>query len=131
MIKAFILTIFSFCLFLNPTRSQKLDTDTVFAYICKVGIKHPEIVIRQALLETGNFKSPYLMNKNNLFGFKHNTYLSFNSWKESVEYYKKWQDKRYKNDKEDYYTFLVRIKYARSTAYISKLKKFTYTNSCK
>ncbi|MFN5642532.1 MAG: glucosaminidase domain-containing protein [Sphingobacteriales bacterium] len=131
MIKAFILTIFSFCLFLNPTRSQKLDTDIVFAYICKVGIKHPEIVIRQALLETGNFKSPYLMNKNNLFGFKHNTYLSFNSWKESVEYYKKWQDKRYKNDKEDYYTFLVRIKYARSTAYISKLKKFTYTNSCK
>lgn len=108
----------------------KLNVDSVFAYICKMGIQHPEIVIKQAILETGWFRAPFLMTRNNLFGFRYKTYLHFASWKESVEYYKKWQDKRYKDPNEDYYKFLIRIKYATSDQYLTNLKKVKYSNTC-
>ena len=36
--------------------------DSVFEYICFKEIKHPNIVMRQAILETGWFKSKFLMN---------------------------------------------------------------------
>lgn len=128
-----LLTISVLCTFFHfhSLKSQsKLNVDSVFSYICKVGIQHPEIVIKQAILESGWFKAPFLMDRNNLFGFRYKSYLRFNSWKESVEYYKKWQDKRYKNKNEDYYSFLIRIKYATSTQYLTNLKKIRYSNSC-
>jgi hypothetical protein len=69
------------------------------------------------------------MNKNNLFGFKKNRYLSFDSWQESVLYYKKWQAKYYKDPDEDYYNFLVRIKYA-TNKYPMHLKKIKFNKTC-
>jgi flagellum-specific peptidoglycan hydrolase FlgJ len=104
-------------------------TDSVWSYICALQIKHPEIVIRQAILESGWFKSPFLMSRNNLFGFRKVNYLRFKNWKESVEYYKKWQDKKYTNPKEDYYKFLVRVKYA-TPVYPAHLKKISWSKSC-
>lgn len=103
--------------------------DSIFDYICASKIKHPEIVIKQVIVETGWLKSKHLMPKNNLFGFKHKKYLTFKTWKESVAYYKKWQDKRYTDPNEDYYKFLVRIKYAVSD-YPPQLKKINYSKSC-
>lgn len=44
--------------------------DSVYAYILKADIKHPEIVLRQAILETGWFQSKHLMKRNNLFAFR-------------------------------------------------------------
>ena len=35
-------------------------------------IKYPEIVVSQAILETGNFKSDLCVNQNNLFGLYNN-----------------------------------------------------------
>lgn len=131
MRKLLIISILCTCFHFQSLKSQtKLNVDSVFSYICKVGIQHPEIVIKQAILESGWFRSPFLMSRNNLFGFRAKNYLHFSSWKESVEYYKKWQDKRYKNTKEDYYSFLVRIKYATSSQYLTNLKKIKYSNSC-
>lgn len=103
--------------------------DSVFHYICHKKIHHPTIVMRQAILETGWFKSPYLMKKNNLFGFRNKEYLTFKSWKACIDYYKEWQTKRYKNPKEDYYHFLVRIKYA-ANGYIKNLKRVRFTKKC-
>jgi hypothetical protein len=126
----FILTI---CLLLQgftyAQKQKKLTADTVFNYICELGIKHPEIVIKQSILETGWYAAPFLMSRNNLFGFRKVQYLRFANWKESVQYYKRWQDKNYKNPEEDYYAFLVRIKYA-TPQYPTHLKKVKYTNSC-
>lgn len=110
-------------------QQQRLTADEVFQYICEKEIAYPEIVIRQAILETGWFKAPFLMSRNNIFGFRSKKYLHFDSWKACVDYYKKWQDKRYKNPEEDYYKFLLRVKYATST-YPSKLKKVRYENEC-
>jgi hypothetical protein len=115
---------------LTASAQKSTFADSVFNYICATGIKHPNIVMKQAIVETGWFKTKFLMSRNNLFGFRSKNYLKFNNWKESVEYYKKWQDKRYTNPNEDYYKFLVRIKYATTNVYTSYLKKIKYNKSC-
>ena len=100
--------------------------DSVYAYILKCDIKHPEIVLKQAILETGWFQSKFLMRRNNLFGFRSTLkYMRFESWQQSVEYYKKWQDDNYRNEKEKYYSFLMRIRFSRSPEYTKTLKRIS------
>jgi len=128
MQRLFLVAIMFISLTVNAQKSA--FADSVFNYICELGIQHPNIVMKQAIVETGWFKTKFLMSRNNLFGFRSKNYLKFNTWKESVVYYKKWQDKRYTNPKEDYYKFLIRIKYASAVNYISYLKKMKYDKSC-
>jgi flagellum-specific peptidoglycan hydrolase FlgJ len=112
-----------FCLFFFISSEAQL-IDSVYTYIKESGIQHPRIVMKQAVLETGWFKSPYLMKRNNLFGFRYKkAYMKFDTWQKSVDYYKKWQAKYYKDPNEDYFTFLLRIKYAQSPTYIQTLKR--------
>ncbi len=87
----------------------------VFSEICNLGIREPQIVMSQALLETGQFKADFLMERNNLFGFRAQRYLSFSHWKESVRYYRDWQARRYKSSDKNYYMFLSRIRYGAPT----------------
>lgn len=111
--------------------SSQSFADNVFEYICSKEILHPEIVMRQAIIETGNFYPNHLMKKNNLFGFRvGGKCLQFNSWQESVDYYKDWQTRKYTNPDENYYSFLVRIRYATSSQYIKKLKKVNFDKTC-
>ena len=109
----------------GPLTPQKL-----FQEICAAGIEHPEIVMRQALLETGNLKGRMLMSRNNLFGFRSQSYLSFGSWRESVAYYKKWQAKRYVNRGEDYFAFLTRIRYASGPSYKGFVQSQQWADTC-
>ena len=90
-----------------------------------VEMKFPNIVIHQAKLETGNFTSPRFIKYNALFGFQTSDtdVIKYKSWKESVIAYKAWQMKRLKTN-EDYYKFLVRVRYAADTNYVKKLKQF-------
>jgi hypothetical protein len=95
----------------------------VYTYIVCSEIKFPDIVLRQAIWETGWFKSKHMIHKNNLFGFRHSKeYMNFKNWKECVDYYKNWQLRKYTREGEDYYAFLIRIKYAQSNKYIESLK---------
>ncbi len=113
----------------DSTRQVMLDS--IFDFICEQEIKHENIVFKQVIWETGWLKSEMLMQKNNLFGFKVKKYLHFDSWQESVIYYKKWQSKYFTDDTEDYYDFLVRVRYAKSgyTRNLKKLKIDRYCNS--
>lgn len=84
-------------------------------------VKYPDIVLQQTLWETGWFKSEVCREHNNLFGFKTNKgYLKFNTWQESIQYYKKWQDRRY--DTGDYYQFLMNLSYSGDSLYDTHLK---------
>jgi LysM repeat protein len=106
-------------------------SDRVFAYICKKDIKHPHIAMQQAIIETGGFYPNNAMRKNNLFGFKKGgRVISFKNWKESVDFYKDWQDRKYTDDNEDYYKFLRRIRYATNKKYISHLKGTKFFETC-
>ena len=108
---------------------DKAFADNVFLEICNQQIQFPQVVMTQALLETGWFRNHYLMSRNNLFAFKKVKYLDFITWQRSIEYYKEWQLKNLKPSDKDYYLFLVRVKYA-SDGYIGHLKKIHWDQSC-
>lgn len=50
-------------------------------------------------------------------------YATYRRWQDCVSDYKRRVSSRYRSD-EDYYAFLLRIKYAADERYISKLKQF-------
>lgn len=83
-----------------------------------------DIVISQAILETGHFRSVNCIENNNLFGLynsRKKSYYKFNHWTESVVFYRdRIQNRRKPNEK--YYDFLNRIGYAEDKEYISKVK---------
>jgi hypothetical protein len=113
----------------NPAFENKL-----YCYIVSIGIKHPEVVLKQAIYESGHFNSHIYKTKNNLFGFrKTKNYLSYKSWQACVDYYKVWQDKNYKDMNLDYYTFLQKINYSghKNFAYDKELKKVIIRGSLK
>ncbi len=121
-----ILIIVTLLLFICIKALCGLDENEVYCYIKKAGIKNPEIVLKQAIYESGHFKSANCVKKNNLFGFRSRIiYKSFETWQDCVDYYKRWQDKHYTNDKEDYYHFLQRINYSgyKDFSYSSQVQK--------
>ena len=94
------------------------------------GVKHPQIVYAQAVLETGHFKSDLCLNDNNLFGLynsKKHMYHTFDHWIESVVAYLDHVQYRYKPP-DDYYKFLLDIGYAEDPDYINKLKGIVSRN---
>lgn len=71
--------------------------EEIWDELVKQEILYPDIVLKQIKLETNYGKSGVGKYKNNLFGFrKTNEYISFKSWKESINYYKKWQERKIK-----------------------------------
>lgn len=102
---------------------DELTVENLALEMKRVGIKHVDVVLSQAVLETGWFKCESCsFQYNNLFGFIYKgQYLKYDHWKESVAYYKWWQDQLYK-DGVDYYTFLKSVGYASAPDYNQKLK---------
>lgn len=105
--------------FLSDTVNIELLKDACEYY----ELKHIDIVITQAVLESGYFKSRVCKQYNNLFGLYNSSkrdYYKFNHWSESVQAYKDLIQYRYKNG--DYYSWLKEIGYASDTHYVDKLK---------
>ena len=102
--------------------SSLMDSN-VYREIVSQNIYHPDIVLAQAKLETGNYKSKACTVYNNLFGLRKpdGSYYKFNSWQESVKAYKDWVQNKY-IPPNDYYDFLDSIRYAEDDNYINKLR---------
>lgn len=99
-----------------------LNQQYVYNMIVEADIQHPEIVLRQAILETGWFKSSVCKFNYNLFGFTGmNGYMKYDTYQESIDSYKLWQDKFYYSG--NYYVFLEDIHYAEDTNYVETLKR--------
>ena len=89
------------------------------------GVKHPQIVYAQAVLESGLGESPLYKRTNNLFGLynsKGGEYYSYDHWTACIADYRDKIQSRLREG-EDYYEFLKRIKYAEDKEYINKLKR--------
>ena len=100
-----------------------LNDKNLLAELKKEHIKHPEIVLAQAKLETGHYTSEVLKTHNNLFGLmKGDHYRRFNHWTESVKAYKKLVQDKYKGG--NYYAFLNKLGYAEDPTYTDKLNCF-------
>jgi|TARA_Y100000310_G_C20301421_1_gene631973 flagellum-specific peptidoglycan hydrolase FlgJ len=105
----------------------------VYKYIKQTGVKHPDIVFKQAKLETGHFTSYLYKTNHNLFAMRlpksrptkavgeNKRYAVYRNWRDAIDDYKIWQEKYYKGG--DYYEFLKRIGYATDPNYINILKK--------
>jgi len=99
----------------------ELTIPNLYKEIIRNGILHPKIVLAQAILETGWFRSSVCRNKHNLFGLTNprtGKYYEFNHWTESVRaYYTKVQ---YKYKGGNYLLWLDEIGYAEDPKYVQK-----------
>ena len=103
---------------------RKLNIENLLAVLQQYGVKFPQIVAAQALLETGYFTSRVCLENNNLFGLRYpsnGSYYTFNSWEESIKAYKDYVQYKYKGG--NYYNFLDGIEYAEDGEYINKVKQ--------
>lgn len=101
------------------TDLPELTIPNLLAEIKKNGIQYPKIVLAQAILETGWFKSSVCRNKHNLFGLTNprtTDYYEFNHWTESVKAYYTKVQYRYKGG--NYLIWLRDIGYAEDKGYI-------------
>jgi flagellum-specific peptidoglycan hydrolase FlgJ len=119
--------------------------EKLYEQIIKSGIKHPEIVFAQAILESGHFTSSLFERANNLFGMKvptkretvaignTNGYSKYETWHHSIYDYKLWQEflfsKRGELSKVEYLAYLKKW-YAVDKNYVfkveNKIKEFSF-----
>ena len=106
----------------------ELTIPSLYKEIIRNGILYPKIVLAQAILETGWFRSSVCRNKHNLFGLTNprtGKYYEFNHWTESVRaYYTKVQ---YKYKGGNYLLWLDEIGYAEDPYYIKAVIKVIAT----
>ena len=111
-------------------KTNKPKLQAMYNAIKEAGIEEPDFVMAQCIQETGWLSCrSCCLRYHNLFGFyvKGNKCKKFDSDKECIKYYKKWQDKRYhkwrkKNPQGDYYHFLKSVGYATGDKYTKELK---------
>jgi len=118
----------------NP--DDDFSRDALVEMIKELGIKYPEIVLAQSILETGHWTSTVFKENNNLFGMKQarsrirtakGTQLNhayYHSWQESLYDYAFYQCRYLSkiNNKEDYFAALD-ASYAEAKNYSIHLKK--------
>ena len=104
----------------------ELTIPNLYNEIRRNGILYPKIVLAQAILETGWFRSPLCRYRHNLFGLTNprtGKYYEFNHWTESVRaYYTKVQYK-YKFEDGNYLLWLRDIGYAEDPRYIHSVNR--------
>ena len=118
--------------------------DSLILYMKEIGIKHIDIVLRQAKLETYYFSSPIFRDNHNLFGMRlaknrkttavgeSETYAVYTDWRSSVKDYYLWQirtPKMLDRYKDNYYAFLKIRHYSTKDRYYRVLKKVPLTKS--
>ena len=100
MKKILLLTLFPL---LGVANAKELTVQNVYEEILSEEIQKPRYVLAQSALETAWYQSYNCTKRNNLFGFRSSSwstsgnprgYKIFESWEESVAYYKGWQDRR-------------------------------------
>lgn len=123
----------------SPVKEEVKTTDfteeKLIEYIDELNIKFPHIVLAQARLESGNFKSKIFKENNNLFGMKEAKqristnkgtnlgHAKYDSWKECVLDYALYQAtylSKFKTE-EQYYSYLA-DNYAANGRYVKLLK---------
>lgn len=121
------------------TEGNVVTKEGLYEQIIKHGIKFPDIVFAQALLESGEFTSKLFKSANNLFGMKvpskresarigstPSGYSRYEDWSLSIYDYSLWQEYILKNKgdltKNQYLALLGKV-YASDKRYVSSLKR--------
>jgi len=84
--------------------ANTFSPDNLKLELTKQGVKHPDIALAQAKIESDHFRSPIFKENNNLFGMKlpssrrttaigaNRGHAKYKDWVDSVKDYKLWQD---------------------------------------
>lgn len=113
---------------LRGTGGHALTVKNLYQALDRYGILHKDVVLAQALLETGYFTSRVCRENNNLFGLRRpsdGSYYSFARWEDSVRAYRDYVQYKYQGG--DYYDFLTRIGYAEDREYVTKVRNIART----
>jgi hypothetical protein len=121
----------------DVTNSYKpFSVENLKSEIVKQGIKYPNIVLAQAVLESGHFKSDIFLDNHNIFGMKkpsvrktkatgeNRGHATFNNWVDSVIDYKMFQDQNgYSNLSVNDYMKKLGTDYCPGCNYEKKIKE--------
>lgn len=140
MKKIVTITLMLSCLIAKAQTPSKSD---VYREILANDIKFPDVVMAQAILESGSFTSKLAKHNNNLFGMRFPKvrettavgqrygYARYLSWKDSVKDYKLWQEvlfRKYPNMTRSQYMSYIKKMYSQTSNYISLVKKVMSKN---
>jgi flagellum-specific peptidoglycan hydrolase FlgJ len=117
-------------------KQNEFSREKLKAYILELNVKYPHIVMAQAELETGSFKSKIFKENHNLFGMKvatkrpttnkgeENGHAYYENWRESVVDYAFYSAQYLSNIKSEaeYFEYLKQS-YAEDPNYVEKLKQ--------
>ena len=107
------------------TKAQTMEE--VIRELVRQRVPQPAIVLAQARLESGNFKSRRARKDHNILGLKKaGKYAKYRCRQDCIADYKKRISSRYKGG--DYYLFLKRIGYAEEKDYERKLRYIVKTS---
>lgn len=104
--------------------SSELSDSNLLGALHAFDVNCPEIVLKQALWESGHFTSRLAKENCNIFGLfnsRTNKYYYFSHWIEAVLAYKNLVQNKYTGG--DYYEFLEALPYATDTNYCERLKQ--------
>ena len=117
---------------------DSLNVKNLTMVVWSLPFKHKDIIVAQAILETGWFKSKNCVNNNNMFGMKRSysrattsdtaigTYAHYPNWQQSViDYYllqATTQSVNPTHSRDQYYSYLDRIYSEMGSSYSSQLK---------
>ena len=109
--------------------------DEVYSYILQLNIEHPDIVMAQCILESGNFTSDIYKKANNCLGMKvpksrptvcigmYSSHARYKSWQECIIDYALWQSSYARGLTEnEYFHYLDRV-YSKTNEYSKLLKR--------
>lgn len=119
--------------------TKPITGSSLVELIEQMNIQHPKIVVAQAIIESGHFKSKLFQVNHNLFGmrkayqrpttripanidFCYESYAYYHNWQYSVFDYALWQSSFARNLSETEYLDLLKRTYAEDDEYISKIK---------
>ena len=120
-------------------QDDSVTKEKLYEQIIKFGIKFPDIVFAQAMIESGELTSKLFKTANNMFGMRfpsvrettaqgktNGGYSRYEDWNFGVYDYFLWQDHMLRNrteiTKSQYLSLLGRV-YAKDPNYVSKVKK--------
>lgn len=119
---------------LDSYADVELCDSIAYAFIVDNEIQHPEIVLAQMKIESGNYQSRVAKKNNNYFGMRHpaqrltvslgqkNGYARYRNWAYSVIDYGLWQRRYAYNLTEEEYLTKLSNTYAEDPNYVSKVK---------
>lgn len=129
--------IFNHKVILSEKYEKDFSEEALISLMKRLKIRHIDIVISQAKIETGNFKSKVFIENNNLFGMRfpgnrvtlakgeNLKHAVYDNWQESVIDYAIYQSTYLRKYSRSEYLKFLELNYAENKNYVSLINKIS------